>query len=318
LASGRVSFLIWSRDDYEIYGIITAFVGADGSNGGWENHQQEETVQVEAVDRKTFIAENLNSEVSFMQTMWKRALAVLLSLCIVQNARAELTLNGAVGLPLNPTARIPSPDNMPVQGNFYELGKDFAYYGLFTALRVKNRPLEISGGIDRLDNHDNQAGISIGAKYLLSGQDDSSSTRLALGVGYSHALGQNIHAYAVASKPVVRVGRNWSPVMAHLGLRYDRFEDVGGEIGLRQKASDKASIYGGVEIPLTRRGTFMLTGEVQSKNHEFNSPPAKTPYSASVSYRSSNKGFAAAAGIQRQGLTGESRIMFTLTKFFGR
>ena len=123
-----------------------------------------------------------------MNKTLKAALAAALVVSTTQIAQADLTQDGAVGLPLNPTAQIPMEGGVRVQANYFDLGDlsiapfgrvgDFKRYGVYAAGRVwKN--LEISGGVDKLSAKENTAlvpagtlnpidktGINIGAKYL--------------------------------------------------------------------------------------------------------------------------------------------------------
>lgn len=239
-----------------------------------------------------------------------------------------LTISGAVGLPLNPTAIIPNPGSVRVQGNYYEgpslsnpnFDIDTKYYGIFAAGRPGDLPLEISGGIAKLSVNSSfdlgfggavddfyeegvedgldKAGLALGAKYQLRGlADDPDGVRLAVGVGYNRALLKNMHAYFVASKAFGVGGR---AITGHLGLRYDRFKySILGE----SESSGKLSVYGGAEVPLDRRGRFSLVGELASKNadDEF---LAKMPYSLSLRFQNGN-GFAISGGVQRQGLAAD-------------
>ncbi len=58
-----------------------------------------------------------------MKKTIKAAIAATLIAGMAQGARADLTLNGAVGLNLNPTAQIPLPGGVRVQGNFVDFGE---------------------------------------------------------------------------------------------------------------------------------------------------------------------------------------------------
>lgn len=223
-------------------------------------------------------------------------------------ARADLTINGEVGLPLNPTAQIPNRGGARVQGNYYDqgsiFGSDFKYYGLGAAGTVGDN-LEINGGVNRFRVSNafglTRTGIAVGAKYLFTRETDPAGVRIAAGAGYNRALFKNTHAYVVATKYLGTVSGDRAPVTGHLGLRFDRFDEdnFAGR-------SNKASVYGGVEIPFTRRGDVAFVGELQSKNNDFGFE--KVPYSASVRYRQRGRGLSASAGLQRQGLTGDQGL----------
>ena len=257
-----------------------------------------------------------------------------------------LNINGAVGLPLNPTAIIPNQGSVRVQANYYDgpqldnpgLSIDTKYYGLFAAGRVGKLPLEISGGIAKLDaNADvnifgppfdkqikngiedavDETGIVLGIKYQLRGlADDPNGVRLAVGATYNQALLRNENLYAVASKAF---GVGSRAVTAHLGVRYDRFR-------LQNSGSDtssKFSVFTGAELPIDKDGRFAVVGEIGSKiaDDQF---LAKIPYSLSLRFQNAN-GIAISGGVQRIGLfadgggglnTSSSRLFVNVGKTF--
>ena len=251
-----------------------------------------------------------------MNTFVSTALAAALFIGSTSIAKADLTNNGAVGLPLNPTAQIPQPDGARVQANYYDLGDtafgNFKQYGLYAAGRLADR-FEISGGVEKMDaptgvsGLDN-TGVAIGAKYLFSRETEPAGVRIAVGGGYSRANFKNAHGYVVASKYLGTLTEGRTPITGHLGLRYDRFSlaDIGGG------KSNKASIYAGVEVPFTRDGSFQFVGEVQSKNVKNNIGSDEIPFSASLRYRPAGQGFSVSVGAQRQGLIGETGLFAQL------
>jgi hypothetical protein len=246
------------------------------------------------------------------------ALATALVAGGASSARADLTYQGAVGLPLNPTAQIPLPGGVRLQGNYYDLGDangpgvsvDSNLYGLYAAGRVGGT-FELSGGIQQTRNRttvlgatnsNNETGFALGGKYLFAREGDDEGVRLAVGGGYSDLdvaanNGRNFHAYVVGSKYLGAVSDERVPVTGHLGLRYDRFQ-FGTGVG--KTRSNKASVFAGVEVPFTRTGDFSFVGELQSKNVS----GGGTPYSASVRYRPRRQPFSASLGFQRQGVGG--------------
>jgi hypothetical protein len=234
----------------------------------------------------------------------KAALAALVMASTAISAKADLNINGEVGLPLNPTAQIPQPNGARVQANYYDLGDNVLggtkNYGVFAAARLADR-FEISGGVSKLDHPLpglENTGLAIGAKYLFSRETEPAGVRIAVGAGYNRVLAKNVHAYVVASKYLGQLTEGRTPITGHLGLRYDRFSfsDVGGG------NSNRASLFAGVEVPVTATGDIQLVGEIGSKNNEFGA--ADFPYSASVRYRPAGQGFSASVGVQRQGLGG--------------
>ena len=221
------------------------------------------------------------------------ALATVALAATAGSARADLNLNGAVGLPLNPTAQIPEASGARVQANYYDLGDSTSYYGLFAAARVGDK-IEINGGVNKLENY--KSGFAIGAKYLISRENDPAGVRLAVGGGYNQALIKNTNAYLVASKYLGATDGGRIPITAHLGVRYDNFDAFGG--------SDKFSIFAGAEVPITQTGAFTAVGEVGSEIAD----GGGTPYSISVRYRPQNRPFGASVGLGQTGIGDGTRV----------
>ncbi len=227
----------------------------------------------------------MKAKVSVVSTLAVAAVAATLT----GVAHADSTINGAIGLPLNPTAQIPNEGGIRVQGDYFDAnGGEF--YGIHAAGRVGDR-LEINGGVERISGGGNQTGIAIGAKYLISRETEKPGVRLAAGVGYSKVLLDNIHGYLVASKYLGQLSEGRTPITGHLGLRYDHFDAGLGN-------SDKASVFAGVEAPFTREGDLAFVGELGSKIVNGGS----TPYSASLRYRPAGQPYSASVGVQRYGL----------------
>lgn len=239
-----------------------------------------------------------------MKNSLKVALATIALAGMTSVAHADLTINGAVGLPLNPTAQIPEPGGIRLQGNYFDLADGVKNYGILAAGRVAGT-LEINGGVTRLDGAGfDRNGLAIGAKYLFSRETDPEGVRLAVGAGYDRALLKQTYAYGVASKYLGAVAEGRVPLTGHLGIRYDRFSDVN---------SRKASVFGGIEIPIAADGTFQAVGEVGSKNIDGGS----IPYSASLRYRPKGQPFGASVGIARQG-AGDSGLFAQVGYTFGK
>lgn len=244
----------------------------------------------------------------------------------------ELTVNGAVGLPLNPTAQIPDKGQWRVQGSYYDLGSldsgpnnyDQKTYGVHAAGRLGNLPVEINVGISKF-NADasgpgyasddpldlDGTGFSIGAKYQIWRNEDGTGMA-SIGLGYDKNLYDNLYAYIVASKAFTN-----RHIVGHLGLRYDHYKING-------VSSSQPSVFVGAEVPLDKKGRLALVGELQSKNAadtgENDSFGGQMPYSLSLRMASEN-GFSASVGIQRQGalskfLDDSSGLFFQLGKSF--
>lgn len=241
----------------------------------------------------------------------------------------ELTISGAVGMPLNPTAQIPDKGQWRVQGSYYDLGgldtPGTSYsqktYGVYAAGRLGNLPVEVNVGISKFNVSDSGyvpsdplnlggTGFSIGAKYQVWRSEDGSGMA-SIGIGYDKNLYDNLYAYVVASKAFTN-----RHIVGHIGLRYDHYK-IGTE------SSSQPSVYVGAEVPLDKDGRFALVGELQSKNAldtGFSSFGSQMPYSLSLRMASEN-GFSASIGIQRQGALSEflddsSGLFFQLGKNF--
>ena len=240
-----------------------------------------------------------------MKNCFKVALATLALASFSGAARADLTINGAVGLPLNPTAQIPQQGGgTRIQGNYFRLGNRIDQYGLVAAHRIGDG-LEVNGGYSRVSgNGDSTNGFAIGAKYLFSRETDPVGVRFAVGAGYDRVLARQTYVYGVATKYLGAVTSERVPISAHLGLRYDRFSQID---------SNKVSVFAGVEVPVTQTGDIQVVGELQSKNVS----GGTTPYSASVRYRPKGQPFGASIGYARQGLTNNGGVFAQVGYTFG-
>lgn len=238
-----------------------------------------------------------------MNTMLKAALAAVLVAGVSQAAHADLTHQGAVGLPLNPTAQIPNERGARLQADYFDFGGDLTYIGAHAAGLLGN-DIEINGGIsslsvdglpDGVDSEFDETGFDIGAKYLFTRETDPAGIRVAAGAGYSSTLLDNTYVYLVGTKYLGDLNGERLPITGHLGLRYDRFDFI-------LDTSSQVSVYGGVEVPVTRDGSFTLVGELQSPKVE----DGEIPYSASLRFRPRNQGVSASIGLARQGFTDEN------------
>ncbi len=227
------------------------------------------------------------------------ALATVALAALAGSAHADLNISGAVGLPLNPTAQIPEAQGARVQANYFDLDGDAKTYGLFAAARVGQK-LEINGGVNRLDSDNSfidRTGFAIGAKYLISREDDPAGVRLAVGAGYDRALLKNTNAYVVASKYLGNLDSGRTVITGHLGVRYDNFDAGFG-------SSDKFSIFAGAEVPISQGSGFTAVGEIGTEIAD----GGNTPYSISVRYRRENQPFGASVGLAQKGLGGDGRF----------
>ncbi|BCM90869.1 hypothetical protein IAD21_02731 [Abditibacteriota bacterium] len=242
-----------------------------------------------------------------MKNIFKVALATLAIAGMSGAAHADLNYNGEVGLPLNPTAQIPQEGGFRLQGNYYDLGSSSRLYSVGGAIRAsKTAPIEVNGAVNYVDGNagNNDVRFSVGAKYLFSRETEPAGVRLAAGVGYSeYSLStdhlKNARAYLVGSKSFGNPVEGKTSITGHLGLRYDHFEFGGGD-------SDKASVFAGVEIPVTPTGEIQLLGEVGSEVAD----GGNVPYSVGIRYRPMQKPFGATIGVQRVGIANDDPKLF--------
>jgi hypothetical protein len=245
--------------------------------------------------------------------------AAFLAVTLTTAARADLGLEGSVGMPLNPTAEIPAPDQEQWQVGYRDLG-DLTLFGL-TASKVKNytvqgayspyERLELDFGYDQVNASDplglgtnglDQKRASFGGKYLLTRATGTKGFSTAVGIGYDRALFRNTFGYLVVSKPLALFGGDDHPTLVSLGVRHDHFSlgDIGGP------SSSKWSAYTGVEVPLIRQGALGFVAEVGSKNND--AGREKTPYSYGLHSTLAGGRISAGVGYQRQGITGDGGL----------
>ncbi len=271
-----------------------------------------------------------------MKTLQKTLQSATILAAVVASAsaaHAELTMNGAVGLPLNPTAQIPAKEAVQVQANFYNLYDNFGIrvrqYGAYAAFQAADG-LELNGGAEKIDANFGdilgakfsikRTGVAVGAKYLFTHKSAPSNLQFAAGVGYSYVDGENIYAYGVLSKAFGNASDR-APLRAHLGVRYDHFYYNTFDLGVLDLSaigrSNKASIYGGLEIPFNRAGNVAFVGELQSKVTKFSD--LRAPFSAGLRLRGNGNGFSATVGVQRRpvALTNDTELFAQLGYAFG-
>lgn len=254
---------------------------------------------------------------------WKAVIATAAILGCTQMARADLNINGETGLFLNPTAAVVQKDRPQIQGNYYDLGSDYKdeFFGLYGAISPANK-LEISAGIDRFNSSGSiptswdRNGFDVGAKYQLFTQQQKGFS-LAVGAGYDRGLLNNIRVYAAASKAFNGSNRR-APVIGTLGVRWDRFDDVG-----LPDSSSQASVYAGLEVPVVSSGELSAIGEIQSKNTDGTfGPDEKFAYAVGLRYHPKSQAFSISAGVARQGINtpweNNSRLFVQVGYTFGK
>jgi hypothetical protein len=229
-----------------------------------------------------------------MKTITKVLLTAVAAGTISTAAHADLTLNGASGMFLNPDARISSNLIPQVQANYNDLGDGAKSYGLYAAYGLGGKT-EVGAGIGHLDTGgDSRSGFAVNIKQSLIGVPGV-GTHVAFGAGYDDIHFGNFYGY-IAGTQNFGSKLTGHGLSATLGLRWDRF---GKEID-----STKTSIYGGLDFSLSDK--LHLIGELQSRNTEYDTP---SPYAIGIRY-SALHGITLGAGIQRTGWDGDSGRFF--------
>lgn len=229
-----------------------------------------------------------------MKMLTKVLLTATAALGLGTAAHADLTLNGASGMFLNPDARINSSLVPQIQANYNDFDDGAKSYGLYGAIGLGGKT-EIGGGVGYLKTPgDSDTGFAVNIKQSLIGVPGV-GTNVAIGAGYDDIHSGNLFGYVAATQNFGSrlTGHGLS---ATLGLRWDRF---GKDID-----STKASVYGGVDFAISNK--LHLIGELQSRNTKYDSP---SPYAIGVRYSPLN-GFTLGAGIQRTGWSGSDGEFF--------
>lgn len=229
-----------------------------------------------------------------MKTITRLLLTAVVACGISTAAHADLTLNGASGMFLNPDARINSGLVPQVQGNYNDLGNGGKSYGLYGAIGLGSKT-EVGAGVGHLNTNGNsKSGIAVNIKQSLIGVPGV-GTNIAYGAGFDGIHYNDLYGYVAGTQDFGSklTGHGLS---ATLGLRWDRF---GSQID-----STKTSIYGGVDLQLNSK--LHLIGELQSRNTKYDTP---SPYAIGVRY-SALHGITLGAGIQRTGWDGDNGRFF--------
>jgi len=225
-----------------------------------------------------------------MKNTWKVALAAVALVGTASAARADLTLDGQTGLFANPTAEIAKKGAPEVQVNYNRLsaeGEHLSDIGLGFAFSPMDK-LELSANTNRTNaNGEHIATSRLGLKYQFVNHADKGFDAAA-GVNYGNFEGLDQWTLYAAATKGFNISHNLAPVKGTLGVRWDRFSAYG-------ESESKGSIYGGVEVPLTRDGQFSLTGELGSKVFDY----GQSTYAIGLRYHPKSSGFSVGAGYGR-------------------
>jgi hypothetical protein len=151
-------------------------------------------------------------------------------------AHADLTIQGAKGLPLNPTAEL--PQGTVLEGSLIDLGNlrvsdpfggvpgtfdagDFHFYGIHAATRQSSR-LEINGGVDHLKADNNRINTLVDTGFPFGLQpgtatpnfDDLNETGLSLGAKFLLKKGATPQDVSIA------LGGGFSSALVNNGYAY--------------------------------------------------------------------------------------------------
>jgi hypothetical protein len=245
-----------------------------------------------------------------MKNTWKVAVAAAALIGTASVARADLTLSGQTGLFSNPTAEIVSKKGPEIVGEYLHNSEDgdrTNTYDINGAFQAADK-LELNGGYGHDSIHYNYAGETgtanwwhIGGKYQIFNQNEKGFA-LAAGADYSHyhenykyySADDGSYAekdyllYLAATKAFTHGDR--AAVKGTLGLRWDKYDGSYND-GYSQSDS-KVSVYGGVEVPLTRTGQLSAIGELGSKRYD----DGDTVWDLGLRYHPKNSGLSVGAG----------------------
>lgn len=182
-------------------------------------------------------------------------------------------LIGATGLFLNPTARL---DEGPfdVQSTYLPARGPRGttdWFSLAGRYRLDDRT-EVHGAVEVMRATNNREGFALGVKRQVRSETHGWPA-IALG-GYHDSILRQTAAYAVASfTGVSPLDGAPNGLRAHLGLRWDRFEDGRDE--------NAATVFAGLEAQLSRTACGFV--EVGSQHHD--RVHVKTPWAAGVRWQ---------------------------------
>lgn len=235
-----------------------------------------------------------------MKHTWKVALAVAVLAGSAGVAKADLTLEGQTGLFLNPTAEI-AKKGAPEISVSYVRNTDDGYkekeYGIYGAIQAADR-LELSAGYHHYmnDTYDYSGNTwHIGGKYQILNQKDKGFD-LAAGADYGRynesgdSYSENYYLLYLAATKSFQTSSDRAPIQGTVGLRWDKSTYNDG-----YPSDSKASVYAGVQVPVTRTGEVSLIGELGSKQYD----GGESIYAIGVRYHPKNTGLSLGVGYGR-------------------
>jgi len=227
-----------------------------------------------------------------MKYTWKIGMAAVFVMSAAPAVKADLSLGGQTGLFINPTAGIVEKKHPEVAGQYVrysDRGYHINGFSVHGALQAVDS-LEVSASYihygDKYSYSENN--WRIGAKYQILNQQEK-GIDLAVGADflqYNANIDGNAYALYLAATRDFTLKEDRAPIKGTLGLRWDKDDPDGYD------SSSKASVFGGVEIPLTRTGQVSLIGELASKSSDHR----KSVWDVGVRYHPRGTGFSLGAG----------------------
>lgn len=237
-----------------------------------------------------------------MKHTWKAALAVATVAMIgtAGAAKADLTLDGQTGLFANPTAEVLKKGTSEVQVSYDRLSANGGHVSDVNAGFAFSPldKLELSANTDRLSvGGEHISSSRLGLKYQFINQADKGYD-VAAGLNYGSVFIYDQWTLYAAATKAFNLSHNRAPVKGTLGVRWDRFSAY-------SQSESKASVYGGVEVPLTSDGKFSLIGELGSKVFDY----GQSTYAIGLRYHPQSSGFSLGAGYGRIANSGINALL---------
>jgi len=207
-----------------------------------------------------------------MKNTWKVALAAVALIGTASAARADLTIEGQTGLFINPTAEIVQKNAPEISASYLKNSNDEfkeKVYGIHGVIQAVDK-LELNAGLMHYKDNNNHSTNDwhLGGKYQILNQAEKGFD-LAAGADYARYNGSgdtnstnNYLLYLAATKSF-QASNDRAPIQGTLGVRWDKSTYTGG-----YSSESKASVYAGVQVPVTRTGEVSVIGELGSKTYD--------------------------------------------------
>lgn len=251
-------------------------------------------------------------------------------------ANAHVTLNGASGLFINPTADVMPLGTFEVNGNYQrdslESGRQSETIGdpgnpdcfgvtsdpgcgVYTVTSDPSISQPTSGRTTHSNSYALSGAIGIADKLELNGGYHRMRWAKKWNIGGKYQVAQ-------LKDTKIAVGgdyNKWTKGGGHLADVYAAATHsfptqhsnapIEGTLGLRYNdftEGNKVDVFGGVKVPFTRKGDFRLIGELGSKRYD----GGKSQYAVGVDYLSPDRNFNVGVGFGRHALTDSKHTVF--------